>query len=193
LGLPAGSVRALLVIFLLAILWVLALRWPSDQKLPIALIYVVFMGVLILLFFVSHGSTIGKHVSESSALGFPTGFFRLLFLAAYVALVVYLVHAKRQFAESPEGEPWLLFVPFGGFMVGYIVTKCVLFVSGGELPYWFQDLQAWAALVSVFGLLVIIFLRMFIFPHLEEKFHFDTSILEAVVGTIVAIYFGARA
>ena len=192
MGLPAGSVRALLVILLLAILWGLALRWPANDKLPIAFIYLVYMGVLIVLFFASHGSTIGKHVSDRSALGFPSGFFRLLFLAAYLVLIGYLYHTQRQFTESPEAERWLVLVPFVGFMVGYIFTKIVLFLSAGELPSWYQDLQAWAAIVSVFGLGVIIFLRMFIFPHLDEKLHFDTSILEAVVGTIVALYFGAR-
>ena len=81
LGLPAGSVRALLALAVLGLLWTVALtHWhgetvsEADKHLPTILIALQILMVLILVhFFTAHGHTIGRHISIASPLGLPGG------------------------------------------------------------------------------------------------------------------------
>src|SRR5579872_4816015 len=73
LGLPAGSVRAILAFAVLAMLWVLALRpliggqSVADFKLPLEFVYLQILMVLILAhFFAAHGGSIGPHAGGRS-------------------------------------------------------------------------------------------------------------------------------
>lgn len=195
LGLPAGSIRALLAFMVLAVLWLLALYGMTpDNKIPVAFIYLQYIMILILAhFFAAHGSTIGKHVSPRSPLGLPSGSVRFLLLAGYVGLIVWLLANRREFAPVPEGHLALPLVLISGFILGYLVTKLVLaFSAGGQLPFWFQDVQAWFALLAVIGLLVIALVYLVIRPNVPEHLHFDMTTVETIVAAIVGFYFGAR-
>ena len=83
-GLPAGSVRALLALAVLGLLWTVALTHPhgetvseADKHLPTILIGLQILMVLILVhFFTAHGNTIGRHISGASPLGLPGGSIR---------------------------------------------------------------------------------------------------------------------
>src|SRR5258707_13249355 len=92
LGLPAGSVRALLAFGVLGYLWVLALAPTREGKSLLtenlqasqAFIYLQFLMVLILAhFFTAHGRSIGHQVSRRSPLGLPRGSVRILLLGGY--------------------------------------------------------------------------------------------------------------
>src|SRR5207245_7319491 len=91
LGLPAGSIRALLAFLVLAVLWLLALfanraegETYATRPLPLAFVYLQYVMILILAhFFAAHGSTIGRHVSPSSPLHLPSGTVRFLLLVGY--------------------------------------------------------------------------------------------------------------
>jgi hypothetical protein len=202
LGLPAGSVRALLAFMVLAVLWLLALfanRAPGETyaisgKVPLAFIYLQYVMILILAhFFAAHGNTIGRHISAHSPLGLPSGSVRFLLLAGYIGLVVWLVYNRREFELGPEGNITLPLVLVSGFFVGFLVTKVVVaFSDGGQVPFWFQDVQAWFALLAVLGLTIIVIIYLFIKPNIEESLQFGTSTLEMIVAAIVGFYFGAR-
>lgn len=195
LGLPAGSVRALLAFLVLAVLWLLALYGLTDKgEIPLAFIYLQYVMILILAhFFAAHGSTIGRHVSPHSPLWLPAGTVRFLLLAGYVGLIVWLVYNQRQFEPVPEGHLVLPLVLIAGFFVGYVITKVVLALSGtGQLPFWFQDVQAWFALLASIGLTVIVILHLFILPTIEQSLHFSTTTFETIVAAVVGFYFGAR-
>src|SRR5213078_3937167 len=57
LGLPAGSVRALLGLAVLGLLWVMALKLP--QKLPLSFVYLQSLMLVILAhYFAAHGKTV---------------------------------------------------------------------------------------------------------------------------------------
>ena len=103
LGLPAGSVRALLAFMVLGTLWCLVV-FTKDEKIPVAYVYLQYVMILILAhFFASHGNTIGKHVSPHSPLGLPSGSVRFLLLAGYLGLIVWLFYNRREFEAAPEG------------------------------------------------------------------------------------------
>jgi hypothetical protein len=195
LGLPAGSVRALLAFMVLVVLWLLALYGMTpDGKIPVAFIYLQYVMILILAhFFAAHGNTIGRHISPSSPLWLPSGSVRFLLLAGYIGLIVWLVYNQREFAPVPEGHLALPLVLISGFILGYLMTKLVLaFSPGGQLPFWFQDVQAWFALLAVIGLVVIALVYLVIRPSLPENLHFDMTTVETIVAAIVGFYFGAR-
>jgi hypothetical protein len=201
LGLPAGSVRALLAFMVLAVLWLLALfanreegeTYALTKPLPLAFIYLQYVMILILAhFFAAHGGSIGKHVSAHSPLGLPSGSVRFLLLAGYLGLVGWLVYNRREFVPVQEGTLILPLVLLTGFFVGFIITKLVQASSGDQLPFWFQDVQAWVALLAVIGLTVIAIVYVFIFPNIQEKLHFDMTGIETIVSAIVGFYFGAR-
>jgi hypothetical protein len=202
LGLPAGSIRALLAFLVLGVLWLLALfggRGPGETvatgKVPLDFIYLQYVMILILAhFFAAHGNTIGRHVSPRSPLGLPSGSVRFLLLAGYVGLIVWLFYNRREFELAPEGNLLLPLVLVSGFIVGFVVTKLVLAASpGGQLPFWFQDVQAWFALLAVIGLAIITIIHLFINPSITDLTNrFGTATLETIVAAIVGFYFGAR-
>ena len=206
LGLPAGSVRALLAFLMLAVLWLLALfanREPGEtyaltQPLPLAFVYLQYVMILILAhFFATHGNTIGKHVSPRSPLGLPSGTVRFLLLAGYLGLVAWLIYNRREFEQSPSGNLVLPLVLVSGFFIGFIVTKLVRAGSGDQLPFWFQDVQAWFALLAALGLTVITIVYVFMLPSIQDPSLRDSvrsgmPTIETTVAAVVGFYFGAR-
>jgi hypothetical protein len=202
LGLPAGSIRALLAFMVLGVLWLLALfggraageTIATGGKIPLDFIYLQYVMILILAhFFAAHGNTIGRNVSQHSPLRLPSGSVRFLLLAGYVGLIVWLVYNRREFEATPEEHLFLPLVLVSGFIVGFVITKLVLVASpGGQLPYWFQDVQAWFALLAVIGLAIVTVVHLFILPNIEESLRFGTTTLETIVAAVVGFYFGAR-
>jgi hypothetical protein len=194
-GLPAGSIRALLALMVLGVLWLLAVYGANEQnQIPVAFIYLQYVMILIIAhFFAAHGNTIGRHVSPHSPLGLPSGSIRFVLLAGYIGLIAWLFYYHREFAPVPEGHLLLPLVLISGFIAGFLVTKLVLAASpGGQLPFWFQDVQAWIALLAVIGLVVIALVYLVIRPSIPESYHFDMTIWETIVAAIVGFYFGAR-
>jgi hypothetical protein len=201
LGLPAGSVRALLAFGVLAYLWVLVLKPGPDGKsllankdASLAFIYLQFLMVLILAhFFAAHGSTIGGQVSRRSPLGLPRGTVRFLLLAGYLGLAVYLYQTQPVF-QMPERGPvlLLLLVLISAFFLGHILTALVGWFSGPFLPPWFQDLQAWIALLALLLLGVIVIVRLVINTSLPLERQLELPTTEAILAGLVGFYFGAR-
>ncbi len=202
LGLPAGSIRAILAFMVLAVLWLLALfanraageTYALTLPLPLAFIYLQYVMILILAhFFAAHGNTIGRHISPKSPLGLPAGSVRFLLVAGYLGLVAWLLYSHREFKAAPEGTLTLPLVLLSGFFAGFLVTKVVKAgAHGGQIPFWFQDVQAWFALLAVIGLVIITLIYLFIFPSIEERLQWSMTGIETVVAGIVGFYFGAR-
>ncbi len=154
LGLPAGSVRALLAVAVLGLLWLLALQPMygigeplGEIKLPTVFMDLQILMVLILAhFFAAHGHSIRANASQRSPLGLPRGSIRFLLLAGYLGLAVFLYRTQPKFDYPSASAVILLLVLISGFFLGHVLTAAIRIFSGGVLPYWFQDIQAWAAL-----------------------------------------------
>src|ERR1019366_541115 len=116
LGLPAGSVRAILALAVLGLLWAIALTHPhgvtvseADKHLPTILIALQILMVLILVhFFTAHGHTIGRHVSTASPLGLPGGSIRFILAIGYIGLSVLLLYNGADFDLPEKGALWSL-------------------------------------------------------------------------------------
>ena len=151
LGLPAGSIRAILALSILGLLWLMVWKQhtaATTTELPVAFIYLQFLMVLILAhFFSSHGHSIGSHLSGGSPLGLPAGTIRFLLLVGYGGLAYFLYHFHPEFEPPPQASVFLLLAMLlSAFFIGHYLTRTIQFLSGGALPFWFQDVQAWDGL-----------------------------------------------
>ncbi len=198
LGLPAGSVRALLAFGVLGYLWILALTGHEEGKFSKeasqAFVYLQLLMVLILAhFFVAHGKTIGRHISAGSPLNLPKGSVRFLLLGGYLGLAYYMYHTQARF-EVPESGPLILMlaVLLTGFLIGHWITAVVYRLSGPQLPAWFQDVQAWFALLGLLLLGVVVIFRFVINPSMPLEKQIDLNAVETALAAIVGFYFGAR-
>src|SRR5438105_1182148 len=124
LGLPAGSVRALLAFMVLGLLWAVAYH-AQGPELPLVFVYLLYMMILILAhYFAAHGSSIrAAQVSEASPLGLPRGSVRFLLLAGFGGLVFWFFYAKREFESLPSAPLSLPLIMLSAFFLGYLVSR----------------------------------------------------------------------
>jgi hypothetical protein len=204
-GWPAGSVRALLAIGVLGLLWVMPLyamyvqkREPGQEvSLPPFFSYLQVLMVLILAhFFTAHGGSIRAQPEESSPLHLPRGTIRFLLLVGYVGLTYCLWKWKNQGAldfRLPSGNDFMLLTTclLIAFFIGHVLTWLMRGRSG-VLPFWFQDIQAWVALLAVIAMFLLVVVHGLINPTLLEKDQIRPISLENILGVLVGFYFGGR-
>jgi predicted PurR-regulated permease PerM len=81
------------------------------------------------------------------------------------------------------------------FFAGYLLNKAVKALSGGTYPFWFQEIQAWVALLATIVLIVTIIIQVFIQPSLSQDRAISPKTLEMfnlAIAAILSFYFGAR-
>jgi len=192
LGLPAGSVRATLSLFVAGLFWTL-LFIPDEKQIPIPL-FLYFLSALILLFFFAHGKSIGTPGGRSPW-GLPRGTFRFILVAGTAAVfgIYYYQHHELPFAklvpQPAQLSQWpnLLISLVAGLGFGWLVGR-----GPWRNSYAFQDIQAWVSLLAMLGLTAEIIIVLFINPTLKEETKLDLSVWECILTGIVAWYFGAR-
>jgi hypothetical protein len=197
LGLPAGSVRALLTLLVVGMTCILLLLSPHKGKpipIPPYLLYLLFMGLG--HFFAAHGTSIARPGSgEPAPLFLPSALVKLLIVGLLAATVVWKFTKgyddfQQQLTASMEEIPRQPFLPvilLAGFFLGVILHM----LAGWEHPPpWFQDFEAWVALLAVFGLAIDAMIYLVINPSLENPL--DSYELQGFIAAAVAFYFGAR-
>jgi hypothetical protein len=198
LGLPAGSIRAILTLLVVLLMCALILMSPNKKgqaiEIPPYLLYLLFLGVG--HFFAAHGSSIARAgTGEPSPLFLPAGFIRLLIIGVLVATTVWKIRAgsdelQKQLTASLEEipkQPWLPVMMLTGFFLGVVVH---MLVGRERTPYWFLDFEAWVALLAVSGLVIAAMIYLIINPNLEDPL--EAQGLEGFIAAFVAFYFGAR-
>lgn len=195
LGLPAGSVRALLALMVLATLATLVLLNKQNDA-PLLFLYLQYLMFLILAhFFTAHGNSIGTpEVSDRSPLGLPRGSIRFLLLFGFAGLTVWTYLHQPSYEEAPKAPVVLPLFLMGGFLAGLLVSFLITrpLARRGYVPAWFQDLQAWVSLLAMLGLVAEVLLQVFINPSLEPEKRLDLTQWEGILAALVGFYFGAR-
>ncbi|NBO91714.1 MAG: hypothetical protein EBV06_05295 [Planctomycetia bacterium] len=205
LGLPAGSVRAMLALGVLGYLWLLlqlmitqdaaiAAELLIRQEASLSFVYMNILMVLMLShFFSAHGHTIGGNRNTSSPLWLPRGTLRFLILVGYLSLAVWSYRQREAF-KLPDNAPILLMLTIliASFSVGFVLTVVIRFISGGRLPPWILDIQAWFALLALVLLGVVLLVRLVINTSVNLESQIGLVMPEAILAGIVGFYFGSR-
>ena len=192
LGLPPGSVRAVLALMIAGLLWVVLILSATRPEVEVPL-FLYFLTAMILLFFGSHGHTIGRHLNAGHPLHLPRGSIRAVILLGTAAVVAWLYYKHpERFPDivTPKPDqlrqwPVLLGATLGGYALGYVIGRGPWRRSAG-----FQDVLAWLSLLAMIGLVIETVWVVFINPSLEQSV--DLRHFEAGLTAVVSFYFGAR-
>jgi hypothetical protein len=193
-GLPAGSVRALLVIMVLGSAAALTALHP-EAAIPDAFRDLLF---LILGSYFAHrrGQSEEKQVGPNP-LFLPTGTIRFLINLGFIAVVVVLLRRKEPF--NPEATPAVYpLMIVAGFLIGVMSSRLAkVFWTRGRQPK-----RIWADIRAALTLLVAGFLVLLawdqIFHFLPERradgprFPITDTGIRHFLAAVVAFYFGAR-
>lgn len=190
LGLPAGSIRALLALGIAATIW-LCLSYPKIQHVPL---YLQFLAFVILLFFASHGHTHGRP-NESSPWHLPYGTVRFLLILGTLAVLIWqfiqdhesLNAMMEKLPPRPdELDRWssLFAGTVGGYALGWLLSR-----GPWRKSPVYQDFVAWIALLSILALVGELMLRVFIDPNWTIQ---NRVVWETILVTVVSCYFGIR-
>jgi hypothetical protein len=200
-GLPAGSIRAILAFIVLGLIWALMY---FERGIPLYLQYLMFL--ILGHYFAAHHKTIKPYErNEFSPLFMPRGFIRTLIFLGFVGVIIAIFFQHRDNMQDWARDlkmqtdrtasiymPLLLVV---GFLFGLIVAR-IGWLLGGKAgqPGWYQDIQAWLALLSALGLAGVVIVHLVINPSLETsgKALIKLPHLEVFLAPIVGFYFGAR-
>lgn len=202
LGLPAGSVRALLILMIMGTIWTL-MAMPKERNItvPIYLYYLLFLTTGAYFAGRSHAFATGTH--EQPPLYLPRGSIRSLIVIGFLAVLGFAIYQDPSgFFERPLFSPedvkhatlLLPVVMIGAFLLGIIANVVGAKVLAGPygLPPWYQDVQAWVSVLAVLGLGAQVILELVVFANmpLEDRPHLPQ--LQLVLSAIIAFYFGAR-
>jgi hypothetical protein len=198
LGLPAGSVRALLALMVFGLIWALWLL-PEDKVQPVPL-YLYSLMFLILGSYFAARSSGGTTPAAGSRhpLFLPRGTFRTLFLLGFAAALGWGFYSDPNFQARlkpaiPEQplQPLILLV---AFFVGIVVSRFGRrFLSGPTgAPPWFQDLLAWVSLLAMLGLGFEVIILLVINPTMDPSRQLDLPHWEGFLSAVIGFYFGAR-
>lgn len=193
LGLPAGSVRAVLALAIAGLFWTILLL-PESCNIPVPL-FLYFLSVMVVLFFFGHGKSIGAP-DEKSPWGLPRGTFRVIIVLGTIAGVAahFYLHQEHVWRRlRPDADqlraqwPYLLIALSAGLAFGWLIGR-----GPWRRSAVFQDLQAWVSLLAMLGLMVELIIVLFINPNLGADLKLNLTIWESVLTAIVAWYFGSR-
>ena len=191
--LPAGSVRAIHVLGIVALICAIILL-PDSKTIPPYLIYLLF--ILLGHYFAAHGVTIATRDEPApSPLFLPGGTVRLLIILTLVGCVGYRLYAdeaglKEQLAESLkdlQNQPFLPLAILGGFFLGVTVQAVM---RRFNKPAWWLDVEAWFSLMALIGLGIAGLIHLIVEPSTDMKLMLPT--FSAILGGVVAFYFGER-
>jgi hypothetical protein len=196
LGLPAGSVRALLTFMILGLIWALLLL-PEEKnvRVPLYLYYLMFL--VLGHFYAAHGQSIaGPETGPASPLHLPRGTLRTLIILGFVAVFGYRYYVYRNFEElfkvreQPLQQPYLPLIILAGFFVGVFLNRVVLRLIG--IRPWYQDILAWVALLATLGLSAEVIMQLIINPSVEPAQQLHLYQWHLVLSAIISFYFGLR-
>jgi len=196
LGLPAGSVRALLTLMILGLMWALMLM-PDEKKIQIPLYLYYLMFLILGHFFAAHGNSIASPTTgTASPLHLPRGTLRALIIMGFLAVFGYryYVHPDLEdflkLREPLLQQPYLPLVILGGFFLGIVINR----LTGRLLrtAAWFQDILAWVALLATIGLCAEVIILLIINPSVDPEHRLYLHSWHVVLSAIISFYFGAR-
>lgn len=197
LGLPPGSVRAIIALQIVLTFWLLLLV-PEDRKIQIPLNF-YFLLMLIMIYFTSHGKSIAKKSDATpSPLWLPGGSIRFIILGGTMAVIGYALYLASADPDAPSRlqrlnpseaqlHEWKNYL--GALLIGFFLgftVKVLPFRHG----WAYLSFQAWVAILAMFSLVLDMILQTVVRTSLADKDGF--VIWQTAVTGIAAFYYGSR-
>jgi hypothetical protein len=197
LGLPAGSVRALLALIVFGTIWAWLLL-NEDYEVPQYLQNLLF--IIMGHYFAARHETKRDEAGGPPPLFLPVGSVRLILLGGFVAVAILLFQQDRVWiphgddAKIHKGALTLLLV--AGFLIGVAVARLWSWWTGGaRVPRWLEDVRAVISLAAAILLVLLVFNLINLddlgliqpFNQLAEG-----NGLKGSLAAIIGFYFGSR-
>ncbi len=197
LGLPSGSIRALLAILVFATVWALLLIRPSEQ-IPNYLGDLLF--IIMGHYFAARRRVLDEPDPGPPPLFLPRGSVRFLLIAGSIAVAVLLF--RRGELTSLDRNPGVVaLLLIGGFLLGVAMNSVMTWwrERGHRPPRFVEDLRAVISLAAG-GLLAFLVLNhvLLIVPpenidsQVSAWAHLGQIRPEQVLAAVVGFYFGSR-
>lgn len=182
LGLPHGSVRALLAIMIAAGIW----AWLVLRPDTVAPAYLRDLMLIIMGHYFAARSKAGP--SDGPApLYLPRGSVRAMLMLGFVGVGAWLYHEHRLISSAGPSPAAITLILLGGFLLGVLVEH--LFPR--HIPRIIEDVRAVVSLAAGVGILLLI-IGVIAAPGSEmEEFMMRHSVPDVLAG-IVGFYFGSR-
>jgi hypothetical protein len=197
LGLPAGSVRAVLAIMVFGLIWGLLLLPEAEPK-PIPLYLYSLMFLILGHYFAARGHSPAVSGREHPPLFLPRGTIRTIFVLGFAGALGWGFYSDPLFVNrltpSIPDPPYSPLVMLGAFFAGIVVSRIGShFFSGPQgVQPWFQDLLAWVSLLAVLALSAELVIRLVIYPSLDPGRRVPLPNWEGFLSALVGFYFGAK-
>jgi hypothetical protein len=197
LGLPSGSVRALLAVGIFATTWGLLLFRPT-QVVPDYLGDLLF--IIMGHYFAVRNRAAQEREPGPPPLYLPRGSVRLVLVIGCVAVAV-LLHLRGQLTSLDRNPGVVTLLLVGGFLLGVAVNAVTVWWlgEGHRPPRFVEDLRAILSLAAAILLIFLVWSRCFLpFPSvwidgfLAEWIRLGRFGPEHVLAAIVGFYFGSR-
>ncbi|QVL34633.1 hypothetical protein KIH39_12210 [Telmatocola sphagniphila] len=191
LGLPPGSVRAILSILITVQLWVL-LSLPQNVTTSVPL-NLYFLLAMVMIFFISHGSTIAYAKGLGNPLYLPRGVIRFLLLGGTIGILVYQYQfdSDRLWSRlTPSSDqipyfPQFLLSTGIGFLLGILLRP----LPSSRSPF-LQTIMAWLSIVSAIGMTAEVIIQCLIMPHIVQEI--NLLLWQSILTGMVSFYFSLR-
>jgi hypothetical protein len=192
LGLPAGSVRALLSLLIVGQVCLFLLLPPHLAR-PMPL-YLHAQMLMVMLYFVARGrDPLPGQPRGAAPLYLPRFFIRaflLLGLAGVLGWQLYenpeRVYDRLRPVEAQLNDwPYILATLAGCFVLGRLLR-----LGPWRNAAWFQDMLAWLSLMCMFAMVVEICLTLFVQPDFLQSL--DRTAWECTLTGVVTTYFATR-
>jgi hypothetical protein len=197
LGLPAGSVRALLALIVFGAIWAWLLL-KADDEVPQYLQNLLF--IIMGHYFAARHEKKQGDVPGPPPLFLPVGSVRLILLGGFVAVAILLFQQERVWiphgddAKIHKGVLTLLLV--AGFLLGVAVARLWgWWTQGAPVPRWLEDVRAVFSLAAAVLLVLLLFdIVNFDDLGLIQPFNqlAEGNGLKGSLAAIVGFYFGSR-
>ena len=197
LGLPAGSVRALLAVLIFATTWGLLILKPS-QEVPDYLRDLLF--IIMGHYFAARRRSGPAEEPGPPPLYLPRGSIRLFLVAGSIAVAVLLFRSGRLTAlDDNPGAVTLLLI--GGFLFGVVLNTFASWWRdrGHQTPRIVEDLRALISMAAAASLSVLVWNHIVAFlptdsvdTLLSPAAHLGRFGVEHILAAVVGFYFGSR-
>jgi hypothetical protein len=197
LGLPAGSVRALLAMLIFATTWGLLLIQPNHEVPE-------YLGDLLFIimghYFAARRRSGRAEDAGPPPLYLPRGSVRVFLVVGSIAVAV-LLFRRGQLTALDNNPGVITLLLIGGFLLGVALNAVGTWWNdrGHQTPRIVEDLRALLSIAAAVSLAILVWNHVLapapsdsVAAQLAGRIHFGRFGIEHILATIVGFYFGSR-